>query len=286
MLQFSHPSPIREGKKDRFVMFDSPAEIGEYAETHCKDTHAWRNSDRSWFGGLTAEDSVRNAKIGDISRVADTEKLMDKFESFQLETSRRGWRDDVVGAFPNVPAFVSGVPCSMRRRAPADPSANAPIAVIIDLTTSAGIDAKNVERRGAAILALVRIFSSRRPIELWVGCGLDADNRSNCGFVLSRIDTTPLDLATAAFAIGSAAFPRRLCYSVAHKSFGFQGKWPYGEKSLTSNEMTKVLAPAFTHTTETLCIPGIHRDDESVGNPEKWLADRLEALSPVALDAA
>jgi hypothetical protein len=144
------------------------------------------------------------------------------------------------------------------------------LAIIADVTTSASVSGGDIQRRGAAILALVRVLSTRRPIELWAGTMVDADNGRNAVYTFARIETSPLDLATACFALAHPAFPRHLCYGLA-RLHGYAGRWPYDKNSRHRDHMAAILAPAFSHATQTLCLPSLHAADQSCTNPEAWL---------------
>jgi len=294
MQRFTVPTPdsVREAlslprnTEDHFQLFDSPGELADYGQANALE-HLVAQENRGprgcWSGGLSTADACRTAREGDLSAVAASDALLSKFERFAFETGRKAWLDDVTGAIPNVPAFIAGHPLAMRRRVRQD-SASAPLAIIVDVTTSSRVSARDIQRRGAAILALVRILSTRRPIELWAGTMLDADNRRSAVHTFARIETSPLDLATACFALVHPAFSRHLCYGLACLH-GFAGGWPYGAHARHRPHMAAILAPAFTHATQTLCLPPLHAADQSCTNPEAWLEQRLAELSPVDLAA-
>lgn len=262
-----------------FRFADSPGEMADYAMAGGRVTKAAE----SWRGGLEASQSVRRCHYGDLSRVAPSETLLSRFERFAFQSVRREWKDDICGQVPNVPAFIAGTPLSMRRRAKVESPA-APLAIVVDLTTSAGIKPDAIERRGAAILAIVRVLSARRPIELWAGTITDANNRKDATAHFARIETAPLDLARAAFVLVSAAFPRQLCYG-ASRLDGFEGAWPYDRDSASRNHMEDIIRPAMPHIGDFLAIPAAHMSDAMQNEPEAWIEHtlaRLEAGEPVA----
>lgn len=291
MLKFTTSAPKviqdiyqRPGAKDYFFMFDTPRELADFAKTCGGRVNA--HSPDQWAGNVTGLQAVKMAQEGDLSGVASSDAMLEKFERFTFETGRKAWSNDVCGSIPNVPAYVAGHPLAMRRRTRQD-SAAAPIAVVVDLTTSGSITAEQIAKRGAAILALVRILSTRRPVELWAGTGLDADGRKNSVWTFAKIETAPLDLATAAHVLTHASFPRILCYEISRQHHGYTGGWPYGAgpKMQFRPHLSAIVAPAFTHTAQTLCLPPLFMADESVNYPEKWIEARLSELSPVDLAA-
>lgn len=277
---------IGRSAKDYWRLFDSVSELGDFAQANCATKDNYRDTSRSWNGNTSGDQCARYCRDGDLSRVASSDALLTRFERFAFETERQHWVDDVCGGFPNVPAFLSGHPLAMRRRI-ADKDGAAPLAVIVDLTTSAGISAEAIERRGAAILALVRLLTMRRPVELWAGAitGAGANDRDLCG-VFAKIETAPLDLATAAFAMTHPGFSRRLCYAIADKEAGFVGAWPYRNHAVSREHMRAICAQAFTHSADTLAIPPAHIGDMIDKDPEGWIEARLAELAPAQLEAA
>jgi hypothetical protein len=274
---------IEAGTQDHFVLADSMADLGRGAPGIAPAEAYERGSDRpEWYGRVTFDQACQLAIQGDVTLVAKSDKLLAKFERYAFETSGRGWRNDVVGALPDVPAYIAGHPLNMRRRTRLD-SAAAPIAIIVDTTISAGINAETIMRRGAAILALVRILAGRRPVELWAVSQVNAKD-SGCATVGARINTTPLDLGTAAFALTHPAFPRWLCYSIARK-YGFSGGWPYYSGGESRDCMVDMLRPAMPHVTECLFMPGMYDEDSAANEPELWIEQKLAELMPHDLAA-
>jgi hypothetical protein len=274
---------LRGAPKDHFVLADSMADLGREAPGIAPENASERiGYDTTWYGGVTFDEACELAIHGDVKLVAKSDALLAKFERYAFETSGKGWRNDVVGALPDVPAYIAGHPLNMRRRTRLD-SAAAPIAIVIDTTISAAIDSKTIMRRGAAILALVRILAGRRPVELWAVSQVNAED-GGCATVGARIDTTPLDLGTAAFALTHPAFPRRLCYSIARK-YGFSGSWPYHKGGESRDCMVDMLRPAMPHVAECLFMPGMHVQDSAANEPELWIEQKLAELMPHDLAA-
>jgi hypothetical protein len=256
-----------------FWFFDSPGDMAR-AAMDCGKLKQGTN----WDGGLSPEEAVKRATFGDMARVSASEALLSKMEKYAFESNKRTWRNDLAGGCPDVPAFIAGQPLSMRRRTIVE-SDSAPLAIIVDLTASEGIPAEIMERRGAAILALVRVLSTRRPVELWAGsflqggpAGMDA-----CAF-FARIDTAPLDLARAAHVLSSQSMPRQIGFALGYALGGFQGRWPYVNDKVSRPLMKDIFLPAMPHVTDALCVPGAHLNDPMSKNPEAWLEETLNAL--------
>jgi hypothetical protein len=204
------------------------------------------------------------ASTGDYSLVEESEKFLRQIED-QVPVSR-GWRniDDVVGAIPNIPAFLAGHPQCMRRRERTMKD-NAPLAIFMDLASSMGIDQKKILKRGIVLLALVRQLVEHRPVELWVGTSMgDGGMTSTAAW---RIDTTPLDLARAAFHICDVSMSRLFgyatCEMLVNKHIGGFGH----------RDIKQVKEVAGWH--EVLHVPAIHYTDPMVEDPVGWLKRTL-----------
>lgn len=237
---------------------------------------AYAEGGLQWFGNDTGADAVRKCREGDLAIAEKSDPLVSKFEAIALETTRRAWADDVCGSIPNVPAFIAGHPLAMRRRIRQE-SAAAPLRIFVDLFMSAKFTPEQIEKRGAAIMALVRVLSSRRPVELWAGC---ASERPGKQIIAVRMDTAPMDLARCGYALIHPSFTRRLLFACV--------------RSITTDENiippmrrghAECLAPIFGEG-ELVVIGGMISDDQlALSDPEKWIAQKIEQLAPVDLAA-
>lgn len=259
---------------DHFLLMQTE-EIADQARA-CYGTlsHMYWGSD-GWAGGGDTSSMLSGIVRGDESRVAASEKYLASIED-QIPISR-GWRnvDDVVGAVPNVPAFLAGHPQHMRRRQRTARD-NAPLAIYMDLTSSCSIDQSRVEKRGLVLLALTRMLVEHRAVELWVGtstgeCGLSST-------VAWRIDTAPLDLARAAYHIAAVPMSRRFGYGVTvsehFKNRRWNGEWAFGNYSEHSSTMRRRITSVFSDM-EMLYVPAIHATDPMTDNPVGWLRQTL-----------
>jgi hypothetical protein len=230
----------------------------------------------SWTGGGGYHSFKQKVTTGDNSLVAESDRHLAMIED-QVPMSR-GWRnvDDVVGAVPNVPAFLAGHPQCMRRRQRAARD-NAPLAIFMDLTSSAGISAKDIQQRGVVLLALARLLVEHRAVELWVGTGLGAGKSYTnhrdavSATVCWRIDTAPLDLARAAYHISATAMSRGFGYEMTHAELNMQhGAWPFGDYDLHCRTAEQRLRPVFEGQ-ELLYIPPIYLNDAMTKDPVAWV---------------
>lgn len=289
MRTFTLPVPAivaahtkKQNQRTHYVMADSMSAMADAAQSRGRQNKGGYD----WNGYLDLAGSARVARAGDMTRVAKSDSLLARFERFSFSRDRKSWRRDVAGNVPNVPAMLAGAPATMRRRVKLHADA-APIAIIVDLTTSGNIGADAIERRGAAILALTRVLASRRPVELWAGAIVGADADQNGVAMFTRIDTAPLDLAHAAFAMVSPAFTRQMLYSFARGAYGFGGSWPYGNNQNASRLfLADIMRPALPHVSDVLAIPAAHYEDQISANPEQWIESTLAALDGAGARAA
>ena len=281
MRTFTLPAPAtvaahtkKQTRKTHYVMADSMSALADAALARGRQ----QKGGDAWNGFLDLAGAARVAREGDLKRVAKSDSLLARFERFSFSRAGKAWRRDVCGNVPNVPAVLAGAPATMRRRVKLHADA-APIAIIVDLTTSGSIEADAIEKRGAAILALTRVLAARRPVELWAGAIVGADSDQNGVAMFTRIDTAPLDLARAAFAMISPAFTRQMLYSLARGAYGFEGRWPYGNSGDASRLfLADIMRPALPHVADVLAIPAAHYDDKISANPESWIESTLARL--------
>jgi len=274
----------RKWKLDRFVICDSVEDLAAHADALPKESRGYPES--RWTGGQSYDESLAYCRNGDLSRVAPSDEYMQRFEDL-IGYESRAFRtiNDVAGGMPNVPAYLTGQPLAMRRRARVQ-SEQAPLAVVVDLASSGGIEAKHLERRGAAILAIVRLLSAIRPISLHavvaalpLGDAYQETHEYGASCVAVRIETAPLDLARAAHVLGAVSTARQICYSIVAHSVGTTARacslsWAYKsvdkyrargaelwKQALQLDEVV-FLAPAFIN-------------DPAIDNPERFVRDML-----------
>lgn len=265
------PSTLRTGKADVAILCETMTELAEHMKARGVSI-----SGGSWIGGLTAAMADRCLREGEASRVAASEDYLAKFEGkFAFHTARFKTIDAVAGGAPNVAAYIAGTPLAMRRRQrTADDLA--PLTIVVDTTSSGGINAAKLERRGAALLALVRLLAARRPVTLWAGAALGprGDNRVQMCSVMTRIETAPLDLARAAFLLGHPGASRGIGYSVIGEQCRGFGAWPYNDIDKTRTYGPEYFGRLFPGT-EILYMPPVFGGELESTAPDKWLTEKL-----------
>lgn len=239
-----------------------------------------RDRDRDWLGGMDYAQAARAAYAGDPTGVAASDKLMSEFEA--LAPVSRRWRtiDTVAGGAPNIGAYLAGSPLAMRRRQ-RELDQGAPLTIFCDVLSSAGIPARDLKKRGAAILALVRVLGAVRPVTVYMvgGDGSPSDNPAS--FCLVRMDS-PLDLSRAAFFLGHPGAARGLLYSVLRHAVGphkiSTGMWAWGSNPKYVQHAPKIYADAIgANLDECLYLSPPHLSDPAIVDPAKWVMDMLAA---------
>jgi hypothetical protein len=249
---------------------------------------SWRQSELSWYGNVDLDECLRYAQQGHAPLVARSDDLLAKLEDKLPLTSAWKRVDDVVGAIPNVPAFLAGHPQCMRRRQHVDRD-DAPLAIFMDMTASAGISADHMLARGITVLALARVLVSHRAVELYAGIALGEGRRgyrtsprgSWRSTVAWKIDTTPLDLARAAWLISAPAMARGIGYGLAAALINrrdWDGNWPFGDHSLHVRTQADSARRAFGNM-QLVHVPPIHSTDELVTRPLEWIQRELAQLT-------
>lgn len=240
----------------------------------------------SWTGRMPYDGAVQYTRSGNLSGVAASDAYLAKFEA--LAPMRSAWerRSDVIGTTLDMGAYMADRPMHMRRRV-RTMAETAPLTVAVDLVSSAGVNAKDLQKRGALILALVRSLSITRPVELWVGGSALPYSKRGAWHVYFKIDTTPLDLARTAHVMTCPAVSRGMIYAIISHEAGSTGgdlQWPYSDHTWSRANMRPVLSRAFGQD-DMLTIAAPHAGDELVNEPEAWFERMLAQYGGADHDA-
>lgn len=234
----------------------------------------------AWSGSKAYDVSLAQCRTGDLSAVPASDKILSDIEYQVPMTQMWQTRFDVVGGVPNVPAYLAGHPMNMRRRERVAKE-QGPLCIFAVTTVSAMINADVMRKRGVAILALVRLLSNTRPVELYA-CN-SAGGENYAAHVMTRIDTTPLDLARAAHMLTDIAVTRGLGYAILREactrelSEHWPGGWAYhhSDQNVYRKAARDIYISAVSPNAEALLIPAAHASDKMVSEPIVWLKDML-----------
>lgn len=268
-----------KGKIDTVTVFDSVGEFADAVQTIEMPNHSQGND---WNGGEHVDAVTRKCRTGDLTRVATSDEFMSKFEAllgysgsaFQVQNA-------MTGGAPNIGAYLSGNPMNMRVRRRVE-TEKAPLNIVVDCVSSAGIDAKTLEQRGAAILALVRVLSATRPVSLYIAATAlsyrDMSTHTSHGVVM-RLDSAPLDLARAAHMLCATGVSRQMAYGFIQTHGGYRDDsdglaWGYSSEKF-QRENGKAYWQRSLGIGEMLYIAAPYLTDDIVTAPEKWLKQMI-----------
>lgn len=255
------------------IRYDSIAALADaYVKHNCHYGSGGWNRD-SWFNNESKSESIRKARYGDTALVPKAEALLTQLDQ-AIETPRRQWELAPAGAFCSVPDMLAGRPANMRRMVMTQDE-KAPITILATTTSSGGIHASTLQKRGTVILALVMALTRVRPVSLQQLTILDGRDNGET-VITAEINTHPLDLATACYALTSAGFARRLTYGLAETLNRFTGGWPrtyrYGNQEPYLARLRQELAP---DPTRCLIIGSAELHDELLQQPVAWIQKQI-----------
>jgi hypothetical protein len=238
-------------------------------------SRVWIQQDIKWYNNETEDQTLAYSLRGNTALVPAAERLITSLDA-GIETPRKAWSRSPVGPRVSVPDVIAGLPTPMRVLENS-PDENAPITILATTTSSGALSAELLCRRGTAILALVLALSRFRPISLYLLSTLDG-NQDGTGetILLTRINTTPLDLATACYVLTSSGFDRRITHNVGTKLNKFTGSWPRGFNYFSPGEYYANLTHRLNFDpTKTLVVEAARLDDPIVDNSVLWVQTQV-----------
>jgi hypothetical protein len=226
---------------------------------------------------------IKAVRNGDLSGVAKSDKFLRDVEALVPVSRQWATIHSVAGCNPDIIAMNAGIPVHMRQRKRLNDQL-APLTIVAELVASCGIDPDTCRKRGAAILALVRLLSGLRPVELHaiIAVGQHGVRASAC----IRLDTAPLDLARAAHVLTHPAVFRGLGYGSLRKLMGnWNGNWAFNSVELHRKHAAKFYGDVLCPSSDVFYIPPIHYHDQSVSDPKAWLTDKLREFGGIEIPA-
>jgi hypothetical protein len=264
--------------------FDSLREMHDYMQLANTKDPTQRDA---WFGGLSPKQRRQFMLSGDQSCVPQAERMLSKFD-IRLPTDGYAMQTDMAGFMPSVPDYIAGAPECMYAMA-ATHDARQPMSIVVNGSCSEAITHDQLQRRGTVILAAVMALAAMRPVTLesivTIGSHQRIEGtRDDFAIVRTRINTTPLDLPSAGYALAHAGWIRGCAYAVCFDKLDANGKWPtiggsfMGSATGARSEesMRSVLAVLDANPQESLFIPGTHVYDPLLTDPERWINTVLE----------
>lgn len=239
----------------QWLDFSSLTDLKDHLES-APLTGADRANEGGWADGSHA-DALRCLERGQPKMVRNSDAFLAKVERLTegLVTSGYCVVPTVAGGAANVPAYLSGHPLSMRRRVRVVTETK-PVVILSDVWVSASVGNDTIVRRGAAAMALARVLSANRPVTLALMCGHGPSDVDGPIMWSVPIDTAPLDLSRASWALQSPQMLRlhghRLLYRYTRDTMGLR---PYGDEEWQRNEMAEHFAARRGYGDEYIALP-------------------------------
>jgi len=136
-----------------------------------------------------------------------------------------------------------------------------------------------MEARGCCILAFAMLLSERRPVELYAIDELGNYNPATAIIPMIRIETSPLDMATASYVLTAPAMSRQLMFGYGDH-LGFERFFSWRGNPLDAKWQQKV-RDLIGCTDDDLYIPASMNTDPLMVNPVTWINAQLERYANV-----
>ncbi len=232
-----------------------------------------------WTGNVSHEGIGNLLMTGDDAMVRKCDKLLSKLDNIELPLlPSSDVRRDVFGTRVSIGEYAVGSPTCFRRRVKVQ-SEVAPLKIMVGISSSAGISAEQLQKRGMLMLALLRKIELVRPVDLFVYCELDGSvDDTGDYFPVVKIDSRPLALGVAASALCHTATARHLLYGWGRKNAGYCGGWAVGYSDGKTKGYDDKRMKSLDCTPEDLIFDSPTTWDGSLDNPEKWLTDQLKRV--------
>lgn len=232
----------------------------------------------NWFNSEDTPTSLRKCRFGDTSLVPQAEAALAQLDQ-QIETPRRSWDRSPAGAFCVVPDVLAGLPTPMRRQVYMQDE-RAPITILVDVGSSAAVSSETLKLRGITILALVMALSRIRPVTLYQ-LDVASGRKDGESILITPINTTPLDLATACYVLTSSGFSRGIVMPVEERINGHSGGWPkefnyFGDSLIYYRKRLPLLG---FEEKQTLIVPAAKANDELIKQPLVWIKRQIERFT-------
>ena len=246
---------------------------GEYLASARTARLSSRHVAAEWTDYETFDSALGKMANGDDAYAPMADKLLDEIMDLAEGSPVREWTPGVMGAYAVIPEAIMGFPQSMRALSPAGELS--PVKIVVSTTCSAGIDREIMTRRGVAILALLMKLQAVRPVELSILVEGEMNGRGNL-FQLITVDTKPLSIAHACFALANAGFARQLTYSQMRRYHDWRGKFPEAHNTPGYDALVREHCEM---TPEDLWIRAAHLSDPMIDNPVAWVNRELARFS-------
>lgn len=217
---------------------------------------------------------IAKLRTGDPSLVYLSDKYIRDLEEQGFLSKAWHARQDCIGSLPIVPAFIAGQPMNMRRRERTR-KPQGPLSIFLESTGSAStMSERETIQRGAAMLALVRILSEQRPVDLWICTTFGTHNEMNG--LLCRIETQPMDIGRAAHMLTQIGMVASAGHSIIQDAIGHSpGSWSYGTPELERTYCGDIFCRFLHPGSDIVYVPAALTGDSSLSNHGQWVRAML-----------
>lgn len=273
-------------RREFFRVFETQREYADHVEKmNPERINRFCSFPDGWTGCNSRARLLQWLSEGRAELVARSDEFLSEFDTLQFVTARSAIVPSVSGGAPNVGAFLAGSPVAMRMRVKTV-SDVAPLRIVADSAASGDVSKEALEKRGAAILAIVRMLSAVRPVELYLGTSnYFADGRrmtrDDAVYELVRIDTAPLDLIRAAYLLTDVSATRVALYATGAELSGCRDEssggvaWSYGSPKLSRERGAAAIDQMFADGGETVYLAPPFSNDPHINNPTQFIRDML-----------
>lgn len=204
--------------------------------------------------------------------------LIDQF-TYEIPATRRVQYRDVRGSRVNVGAYLSGSQFAMWRTSK-EPSPNVPIRVFVGTTSSIGVSAAQLNKRGAAIAAFAMSLSASRTVYITPYSANGSGATDNSGALITcDLQSNPLYINELAAHMDAHLTRYVGMYACHCLSQDAKGQWLYADR----NEA--MMRPLLGCNEDDIYLPSIHVNDPILQDPIKWIRVNLAKYTGEELEA-
>lgn len=196
------------------------------------------------------------------------------------------WGRAVAGGSVDVPAYLAGSPLHMRRRTPQE--GLAPLTIVVETFMSGGVSDADRDRRGVAILALVRkLAMTGHAVDLY----LAHTSMREAATCLIRVENRPLDLVRAVWGFAASFEASGFKMASAQVLYSLRGpkalQSPFGDATFPNDpvKQTAYYTPILAPDSALLAIPSYHGSDSFFGSDastRQWLKTNYQKATELA----
>lgn len=233
-----------------------------------------------WNLGVNSDLALHQAVAGDNRLASMANDAISKLELQIGETSKKRNAPYFSGSRVSVPAYLSGNPKAMIRRE-RQTAQGQEITIYLGISANSKISSQDMLNRGCTVLALLETLQAQG---VGINLSLYVDHTGYDNQLLMTVidvETKPLDLSTAAFAIAHPAFVRAVCFpanAVLGGFAGYAGKDRFG-RYLDQENYDNVVKNALDMKEGDIFIPRAMPHDALLSNPVAWLQERIRQVS-------